>query len=401
MCDTLVIVGDERVWFAKNSDRDPNEAQCLDWLPARDYAPGSQLHCTWRLIPQARHTHAIVISRPFWMWGAEMGVNEFGVAIGNEAVFTRAAFSENGLTGMDLVRLGLERGASAAEACQVIASLIGEYGQGGRAGYSDPGFRYHNSFIIADRREAFVLESAGRETASERISHGVRSISNGLTLPALSGQADRLRSRVARCATRRQRTTELGQQVRQVRDLAGVLRDHGPGREQPRWRRLNGAMDAPCMHYGGWLAGSQTVASWISELGPAGDRHWVTGTSAPCLSLFRPLDFNQPAAAGQPRGTPDSHSLWWRFERLHRKMLRDPSAARAMLAERDALETAAFATPGDWQQYWQEADAWLDRWRQHFDGALPPDQRPDWLRRRWMQVERECVTGNRLPPRRG
>ena len=53
------------------------------------------------------HTHGVVLSKPAWMWGAEMGANEHGVCIGNEAVWTKvnsANDAEEKLLGMDLVR---------------------------------------------------------------------------------------------------------------------------------------------------------------------------------------------------------------------------------------------------------------------------------------------------------
>lgn len=50
-------------------------------------------------------THAVILSRPSWLWGAEMGANEHGVCIGNEAVWTKEPVGEGeALLGMDLLR---------------------------------------------------------------------------------------------------------------------------------------------------------------------------------------------------------------------------------------------------------------------------------------------------------
>ena len=67
-------------------------------------------------------------------------------------------------------RLGLERGTTARESLDVITSLLEEYGQGGSC-YEEPAevMLYHNSFIIADSTEAWVLETAGKYWAAERI----------------------------------------------------------------------------------------------------------------------------------------------------------------------------------------------------------------------------------------
>ncbi|HEY7544747.1 MAG TPA: peptidase U34, partial [Blastocatellia bacterium] len=117
MCDTLVAVppatADGAVWFAKNSDREPGEAQVVEHLPRKSFRSDSTLRATHIEVAQSRERYETVISRPFWMWGAEMGANEHGVAIGNEAVFTRLPYAQTGLTGMDLLRLALERANSA------------------------------------------------------------------------------------------------------------------------------------------------------------------------------------------------------------------------------------------------------------------------------------------------
>lgn len=185
MCDTVVAVppttADGNIWFGKNSDREPSEAQVVEHLPAQKFSFPAKLQCTYVEIPQAAQTYEVVISRPFRMWGAEMGANERGVAIGNEAVFTRLPVPETGLTGMDLVRLALERSTTAREALDLITRMIAEVGQGGLCGYRHKGFRYHNSFIIADPSEAWVLETADRFWVAEKV-RGVRTISNVLTI---------------------------------------------------------------------------------------------------------------------------------------------------------------------------------------------------------------------------
>ncbi|MFC6343027.1 carcinine hydrolase/isopenicillin-N N-acyltransferase family protein, partial [Nocardioides hankookensis] len=121
MCDTFVIRGSGGMLLAKNSDRDPNEAQLWEWTPAADHEADEVVRTTYVAVPQVARTHATVVSRPWWMWGAEMGANEHGVAIGNEAVFTKEKASlEPGLLGMDLLRLALERATSAREAAEVV-----------------------------------------------------------------------------------------------------------------------------------------------------------------------------------------------------------------------------------------------------------------------------------------
>ncbi|MGC8846813.1 MAG: C69 family dipeptidase, partial [Candidatus Hydrogenedens sp.] len=109
MCDTIVFVDSQKVLFAKNSDREVNESQVLLWQPRKNYTKNELLQCTYITIPQVRETYAILVCKPTWMWGAEMGTNEFGVTIGNEAVFTNQPYAKTGLTGMDLIRLALER----------------------------------------------------------------------------------------------------------------------------------------------------------------------------------------------------------------------------------------------------------------------------------------------------
>ncbi len=197
-CDTWLALGNATArgitLLAKNSDRPLFDSQPLILHPRALWPEGALIDLGRVRIPQVRETFATLGSSPYWCWGYEEGINEFGVAIGNEGVDTkplRQMIAEAdagrapafGPTGMDLLRLGLERGRTAREALDVITTFIERYGQFG-AGLPGAGLEgaYDNSFIIADGREAWVLETAGRKWAAKKITEGTASISNKLSL---------------------------------------------------------------------------------------------------------------------------------------------------------------------------------------------------------------------------
>jgi secernin len=435
MCDTIVALpeatADGVVLFGKNSDRERNEAQSVEFVPHAAHAPGAEVACTYITIPQARRTYATLLCRPFWMWGAEMGANEHGVVIGNEAVHARTPPQEqNALIGMDLLRLALERAATAAEAVEVIIALLEYHGQGGSCGHLAPRY-YHNSFIVADPREAFVLETMRRESLVAR-AHGVRSISNAYSI---GREADRVsagldahihdagwcsdaspdhapdyatvladtqrdaishgRARCARSGTLLQRRAGR----LSAADMMAILRDHGATAEaDPDWHPQHATTRTICMHAADGERGGQTVNSLVSELRVERSVHWVTGTAAPCSSIFKPVFADAPPPVHGPRPTDhfDAHTLWWRHERLHRAMLGDfPIHLAAIRDERDALEADFYervmdvAAGGDaadraevMATCWAEAMSVEDRWMAEIDAATPPGEaayRASWV----------------------
>ncbi len=401
----MVVVRPGSVLFAKNSDRDPNEAQFLDWQPRASHPAGARVRCTWIEIGQARQTHAVLLSRPFWMWGAEMGANEHGVVIGNEAVFTDQPYEKSGLTGMDLLRLALERAASAGGAVAVITGLLERYGQGGGCGHEHRGFTYHNSFIVADAAGAYVLETAGRLWAAEKVESGARSISNGLTIePFAREHGDRLRTAVSACRARQALTQRRAAAAAGAGDLMAALADHGRGTGVPHYSVVNGGMAAPCMHAGGLVANSQTTASWVAELRPGSAAHWVTATAAPCTSLYKPVQVTRPLdLTPEPSGTCDPAALWWRHEVLHRMVMRDPEATFPLLRpERDAVQARWLAAPPDPATAFAEADEMLARWTAAV-AARPGgrDTRPVWARRYWAKRNARAGLPGRVARRAG
>lgn len=391
MCDTVVNVGTNGVLFAKNSDRDANESQLLEWHPAVEHQEPASLRCTWIEIPQVERTNAVLLSRPWWMWGAEMGANEHGLVIGNEAVFTTEPQGEPALLGMDMLRLALERARDAAGAAAVIVELLERHGQGGPCSYERPGFTYHNSFLIADPQGAIVLETAGNEWASEYVTRGARSISNGLTIPGFAEKyTKRVRSAVAAGRLRRARTEASAAGALGPADMMTTLRDHGDS-GAPEWSIVNGTLAAPCVHAGGLLASSQTTASFVSDL-RGETQHWATATSAPCTSFFKPVRVQEPVELGvSPTNRYDPESLWWRHERLHRAMLRDYSAlSPSFRAARDATEREWIEHPPSSSAAFTIAESMEQAWLEESDPGHR-DTRPLWVRRTWRGLDQAAA----------
>jgi dipeptidase len=381
MCDTVVATGevtaDGVTVFGKNSDREPNEAHHLLRVPAQDHAPGSRVKCTYIDIPQVEHTYAVLLAKPFWIWGAEMGANEHGVAIGNEAVFTRVPHEKkNGLIGMDLLRLALERATTARDALVVITDLLVEHGQEGNSGFKR-NIPYHNSFIIADPHDAWVLETAERHWIAKQV-RGIYTISNRLSIgdewdlisPDLIPRAvqkgwcedpksfhfsrcyaDRFYTHYAHGAFRRRCTGDLLAARRGAIDVStvmSVLRDHGADDED--WRPDRGlSRSTVCMHAGfGPIRYGQTIGSMASRLHPDHATHFFTATAAPCTGVFKPawVDAELPDTGPAPTGIYDPATLFWRHEALHRATLRDyRTFARLYQSERNELE-AEFVAGG-------------------------------------------------------
>ena len=343
MCDTLCVPGTPRgTWFAKNSDRSPNEPHLVLRVPGRRHAPGESLKCTYINIPQAECTREMILCKPSWIWGAEMGVNEAGVAIGNEAVFTRSKTKRAApaLTGMDLLRLGLERAGTAKAAVEVMTGLLETHGQGGNCGF-DHEFRYDNSFLAADAREAYILETSGKRWAVKR-AEGPCTISNRLTIEDFAKQyTEPVFSHFSRAKERRCQALGQLHPDTDAAGMFGILRGHAPGAAGRVFTR--GSVGSVCMHAGGPI-GDHTTGSLVAVLREGKPATlWCTGASTPCIAAFKPVFFAAPLFNVAPLFMEDEQSkaYWLQREHLHRSIA-------AGLVDADALRGRIKALEADW-----------------------------------------------------
>ncbi len=379
MCDTMVALGNStaggNVIFAKNSDRQPNERLITVRVPRRQYPRGAKLKCTYIEIDQVEETCELILLKPHWMWGAEMGGNEYGLNIGNEAVFTKEAKGEASLLGMDMLRLALERCKDCEEAIELLTGLLVRYGQGGNCGYEKK-FTYHNSFLIADRSQAWVLETAGIYWAALQVKD-IYSISNRLSIgrdfdlshPDLithavqkgwcKGEED---FHFARCysepvftyfsgSRKRQTYSETALQEAKGRiglaTMLAILRGHRPAYEKRPYR--TSSVSSVCMH-AGFLFGDQTTGSYVVSLArPDQDRkeggarirdsYWISGGCPACLALFKPFFLVEGENLSYSEAeSEEAAAAWEGREAVHRAILENRIDAVAYKEDRDRLE---------------------------------------------------------------
>ncbi len=295
---------------------------------------------------------AFVGSRPTWLWGVEHGLNEHGVAIGNEKIWTTGRPHDRpaALLGMDLVRLGLERSLTAVDALEKMTVLLEEHGQGG-SGEPDANVPYDSSFLIADATGAWVLETCDRTWVAKPAPSGT-SISNRISLehdwtrssgdvPPDANFQDWRHPRVpTTIADHRLAATAAwvarGASALDPATVVATLRDHGNGPwglPGPSWVDRDGASNhalpvepgpdhrgvSICMHV---RAAQATTASMVCTVGPVAtqQRIWVA-LGSPCVSIYVPMfpDAGVPVALS-------ASSTWSRFAALRDRVEADPEA---------------------------------------------------------------------------
>lgn len=425
MCDTIVALGsatkDGATLFGKNSDREPDEVQNIKIYPRQKHKKGEKVKCTYLTIPQVPETARIMLCQPFWMFGAEMGANEYGVAIGNEALFTKEKPDTTGLTGMDLLRLSLERSRTARQAMETIIDLLEKYGQGGNGGYRQK-FLYMNSFLVADATEAYVLETVKSWWAWKQVKD-FWSISNIISLekdfdacsPGLIENAvkkgyckseadfnfrkcysDRIITWGAKGAPRQARSREMLLRKKgalTTADFMAILRDHG-GRSNWTPGKSGGTI---CMHAADKLIRrSQSVCSMVAKLGKEAQFCYTTGAANPCMSLYYPIFFTDtmnPVGYLEGEASYDAKSFWWECEKLHRQALwHFADALDAIQPQIEKYEKEMISSvengrvplnQGTVDKYFTKARTVVRNWGDKPDSL--PVTKPKWLFRRYWQ----------------
>jgi dipeptidase len=340
--------------FAHNSARPPREPEVLQLTPGRAHALGEKVNARFLELPEARQTFTVLGSQPTGAWGYTHGVNEHGVAVGCTSLRSKLKIAQAGLVGTDLVRLALERTRTALQALDLVTDLIERRGQGVLPGCPTVD-ETDSAFLIAAASEAFVVEAAGHHWACQEVQQ-VRAVSDvgtihqdwvrisrGLSAHAIGqgwwpadGSKLDFASAVheeavgpASALRRWGRTTYLLEQQSGHIDVAflrRLLADHYEGMQGEVDPFGSSAGPTPlCQHGAG---GRITAASMVAPLHTDSSRPTLAWCAfgPPCVSVYFPvfLDAALPEAFANAGQQPNAASVWWRTQRLHEHLCRNP-----------------------------------------------------------------------------
>ncbi|KAE8580886.1 hypothetical protein XENTR_v10024582 [Xenopus tropicalis] len=288
-------------------------------------------------------------------------------------------FQENVMQLVRNWRLGLERARTAEEAVDVIVSLLDQYGQGGNCNEDTTPFLYHNSFLIADRKEAWILETAGDFWAAEKVEEGIRNISNNFSITT---KIDREHPK-----TRPHASNNSWWDGVQEFNFAGAYSWHYPSKSSSHGDRYcegykllkkhNGNMTAEAMieilsdkRSGVNMEGSfRTTGSMVSILPQDPNQpccHFFTGTPDPSRSVFKPFIFapqieQLPKTASPSFGSDDPvkqlprfqtrpdrrHELWRKHESALKNMGNEMLGKMKNLEKQKLKEVECILNGGD------------------------------------------------------
>ncbi len=383
MCDTFYVPLEDRAFFGKNSDRKPGEPQPLCILPRGPGSPETAI--SGGSLPYPDKGYSVLLSKPSWIVGGEMGLNEKGVAIGNEAVFSRRPVRKDGVLGMDFLRAALRSADSAEDALGILIELTERFEQGGNGAYRGRLY-YHNAYLVAGFDGAYVLETAARRWAWKALD-GPSAISNSYSIgldykrldpetrkaiaPVNESMAcydesdagrvgekapwkpyveSRLHAFVTKGDARRRalaaRVAAPGKDFG-LEDAFGALRSRSlPDPARP------GKTAVICAHDRDNL-GYPSTASLVVEHQKSAARcfAWFTGTPYPDLSLYKPVVLEGgsflPLWAGYDyaEDSPSSREYWERGRRFYRergrRLSRDPGFRKARDEAQAGIRAAA------------------------------------------------------------
>ncbi len=430
-CTTVVFgkhaTADGSVLMAHTEDGAENEeypCRHLVYRPRATYPPGAELKLTAETITQVPVTYAYYSNDVHGLHEEQVvdGINEYGVAIASNAIYTKEQVLEKGgISWTENIKLVMERCKTAKEGVDLITQLLDKYGN------SFLTYEHHRywsglTYVIVDSEEAWIIECTPRHWAAKRCpDDGVFFYANEMLLENDYDMAsDDLTTYAVEkgwydpssgpFSFKRAYGTELGQDWNvgrmkrmdfllspkigtvRVQDLMAFLRDHYEGtvcnyHYPPHAYHAGGPYHAGG-HYTICNSTTHDAEVWhLRSYMPTdiGCVMWCC-LSSPCQNVFQPIwagaRVDTPLEYTVGAGEPDLHSAWWATQSIRRMVDRDYENRIKLIRE-------------TWQQR-EAAEFDLAAEREMLAMILWQNGQKDEARELLAELQNACLHGNYL-----